>query len=54
MNKFGGKEIKKIRPIKNFWCDWLINYIPGPKKSVCGFKDIFISLLKTNTPKKTV
>ena len=23
------KEMKKIRPIKNTWYDWLINYIPG-------------------------
>ena len=21
--------MKKIRPIKNTWYDWLINYIPG-------------------------
>ena len=36
--------MKKIRPIKNTWYDWLINYIP----------EIVISLFKTNTPKETV
>ena len=36
--------MKKIRPIKNTWYDWLINYIP----------EIVISLFKTNTPKQTV
>ena len=30
--------MKKIRPIKNTWYDWLINYIPEPiRKSVGGF-----------------
>ena len=38
------KEMKKIRPIKSTWYDWLINYIPEPirKRS------------KANTPKQTV
>ena len=27
MNNFEQKEIKKIRPIKNTWYDWLIGYI---------------------------
>ena len=36
--------MKKIRPIKNTWYDWLINSIP----------EIVISLFKTNTPKETV
>ena len=41
------KEIKNIGPIKNTWCDWLINYIPEPiRKSVDGFKDKVISFLK--------
>ena len=49
------KEMKKIRPIKNTWCDWLTNYIPKPvSKSVDGFKDKLLSLFKTNTPKQTV
>ena len=30
MNKFEQKGIKKIRPIKNTWYDWLINYISVP------------------------
>ena len=44
--------MKKIRPIKNTWYNWLINYIPDPiRKNVDGFKDKIISLFKTNTPK---
>ena len=47
--------MKKIRPIKNTWCDWLINYIPDPKrKSVIGFKDKIVSLFNRNTSKQTV
>ena len=47
--------MKKIRPIKNTWYNWLINYIPDPiRKNVDGFKDKIISLFKTNTPKQTV
>ena len=30
MDKFEQKEIKEIRPIKNSWYNWLINYIPEP------------------------
>ena len=38
------KEVKKIRPVKNIWYDWLINYIPEPiRKSVGGFKDKVVS-----------
>ena len=52
MDKCEEKEMKKIRPIKNTWYDWLINYNPEPiRKSVGGFKDKVISLFKTNTPK---
>ena len=40
MNKFEEKEMKKIRPFKNNWYEWLINYIPEPIiKIVGGFKD---------------
>ena len=47
--------MKKIRPIKNTWNDWLINYIPEPiRKRVGGFKDKIVSLFKTNTPKQLV
>ena len=39
MDKFPQTEMKKIRPIKNTWYDWLINYIPDPiGKSLVGFK----------------
>ena len=41
--------MKKIRPIKNPWFDWLINYIFEPiRKSVCSFKDKAFSLFKRN------
>ena len=47
--------MKKIRPIKNNWYDWLFNYIPKPiRKSVGSFKDKFVRLFKTNTSKQTV
>ena len=52
MNK---KETKKIRLIKNTWYNLLINYIPEPiTKSVGGFKENVIRLVKTNSPKQTV
>ena len=51
---FGKKDMKKIRPIKN-WYDWLINYISKSiTRSVGSFKDKFVSLFKINTPKETV
>ena len=54
MDKFEEKEMKKIRPIKNTWYDWSVNYIPDPiRKSVGGFKDK-ICLFNTSTPKQTV
>ena len=49
------KEIKKIRPVKKTWYDWLINYIPKPiRKSVGGFKDKIANIFKTNKPKQTI
>ena len=59
MNRFetkrNKKEITKIRPIKNTWFDWLINYISVPiRKSVGDFKDKIVNLFKTKTPKQTV
>ena len=55
MDKFEQKEMKKIRPIKNTWYDWLINYIPEPiRKIVGGFKDKIESIFKTKTPKQTM
>ena len=34
------KEMKKGRPIKKTWYDWLINYISEPiRESMGGFKD---------------
>ena len=57
MNRFEKKEMKKIRPVKNTWYDWLINYIPEPiRKSVGGLgkKGKIVSPFKTKTPKQTV
>ena len=55
MDRFEEEEMKKIRPIKNTWYDWLINCIPKPiRKTEIVLKDTFISLFKTNTPKQTV
>ena len=55
MDKFEQKEMKKVRPIKNTWPDWSINYILVPtRKRVGGFKDKIVSILKTNTPKQTM
>ena len=40
MYRFEQKEMKKTRPIKNTWYDWLINYIPESiRESAGGFKD---------------
>ena len=50
MDKFEEKEMKKVRPLKNTWCDCLINYI----RKTGGFKDKGISPFKTNTPKQTL
>ena len=53
MGKFEQKEMKKIRPIKTTWYDWLFDYIPEPiRKSVGGFKDKIVSLFKINTLNK--
>ena len=55
MVKFEQKEMKKIKPVKNTWYDWLINYTVEPtRKSIVGFKDNVISLFKTNTPKQAM
>ena len=41
------KEMKKIRPIKNTWYEWLVNYIPESiTKRADGFKDQVVSLLR--------
>ena len=39
VGKLEQKEMKKKRPIKNTWYDWLINYVPELlRKNICGFK----------------
>ena len=54
IDKFEQNEMKKKRPIKNTWYDWLFNYIREPiRKSVVAFKDKIICLFKTSTPKQT-
>ena len=46
MDRFEEEEMKKIRPIKNTWYDWLINCIPKPiRKSVSVFKQIHLKKL---------
>ena len=48
MNKF--EKMKKTRPFKNNWCDWLINYIPGSiTKTVGGLKGKILSFFNANT-----
>ena len=37
MDTFEQKEMKKKRPIKNSWYDWLIDYIPNPIKKCRWF-----------------
>ena len=55
MDKFEENEMQKIRPIKNTWFNWLINYIPESiTKIASGFKDRLVNLFHTNTPKQTV
>ena len=40
MDKFEQKEIKQKRSIKDTFYEWLINYIPKPKRKSAGsFKD---------------
>ena len=47
MEKFKRKEMKKKRPIKNTWHDWLINYIfEAIRNTGGGFKDKLGSFLK--------
>ena len=49
------KKIKKIRPVKNTWYDWLINCIPEPiRKNVGALKNKVISYFKTNKLKQRV
>ena len=55
MDKYKQKEMRKIRPIKNTFYDWLIYYILDPiRKSVGGSKDKIVSVFKTNTTKQAV
>ena len=54
MNRFGKKEMKKIRPIKNTCYESLINYIPEHiRKSVNGFKDKIVNLRERKETKQT-
>ena len=55
MDKFEQKEMKKKRPVKDTWQDWLISYTPEPiGKSESDFKDQVVSIFKTNIPKQTM
>ena len=54
MDMFEEEEMKK-RPVKSTWHDWLISYIPKPRrKSVSVLKDRSISLFQTSTSKQAV
>ena len=45
--------MRKKRPIKNTWHVWLFNYISKSiRKTVGGFKDKFVNLVKTNKPEE--
>ena len=47
--------MKKIRPIKSTWYEWLINIILYPvRKSVGNFKDKIVSLFNIDTHKLAV
>ena len=53
MDRFEKEEMKKkkkIRPIKNTWYDWLINYISKPIRK----SESVLKLFKTNTAKQTI
>ena len=53
-DKFEEKEMKKIRPIKNTWYDWLINYISESKtKMLVAIKIKLLSLFNTTPFKQT-
>ena len=44
----------KIKPIKNAWYNWLINYISETIRKVYVVLKMIISLFKANTLKQTV
>ena len=47
--------MKEIRPIKNTWNDWLLDYIPEPIiKIAFGLKDKIVSLFTKKTPEQTM
>ena len=47
--------MKEIRPIKNTWYDWLIDYIPEPIiKTAFRLKDKIVSLFMKKTPEQTM
>ena len=51
MDRFEKKEMNKVRPLKNTWYYWLINYIPEPiRKSVGGFKDEIVRQTRLKKP----
>ena len=55
MDKFEQKGMEKIRPVKDTWYDWLINYIPQSiTKIVGGFNDKIVNIFNTSTPKQNV
>ena len=45
MDRFEQKEMKKKRPIKNTWDDWLISDIPNPMKKLEAVLKIKLQVL---------
>ena len=50
MDRFEKVEMKKIRQLKNTWCNWLINSEPK-RKSVSALKDK-ITVFRSQLPLK--
>ena len=47
--------MKKVRPHRNIYYGWLINYVPDTVRTIVDdFKDKIFSLFKTNTPKEII
>ena len=52
-DKFEEKEMKKIKPIKSIWFDWLNNFIPEPiRKIVVLIIKLLVFLRKKQLNKK--
>ena len=44
--------MKKIKPVKNTWYEWLLNHIPEPIRKIAGgFKDKVVFFRQTHLNK---